>query len=167
MFSKATFFLAFVAIAKLSSAAVPGCLLGAINQYEDPADIKAVCQSKDAQTKIQKFCGDGTSDALSAFADVCNKAGVKVSTVVSSGSVSATGSATGSVKPSGTGASTLVVATGTGPAATGAGAAATGTGAPATGTTTGGPAESTGAAGKLEVGVAALFAGFGLLAAAL
>lgn len=70
------------------------------------------------------------------------------------------------MKPSGTGASTLVVATGTAPVVTGtgtgAGAAVTGTG-----TSTGAPVESTGAAGKLEVGVAALFAGFGLLAAAL
>jgi hypothetical protein len=79
--------------------------------------------------------------------------------------VSGSVSATGSVKPSGTGASTLVVATGT--PATGAGAAVTGTGVPATGTSTGAPVESTGAAGKLEVGVAALFAGFGLLAASL
>jgi len=161
MFSKATFFFAFVALAKLSIAAGPGCLLGAINTYDDPADIKAVCEAKDAQSVIKKFCGDSTSDALSAFAEVCNKAGVKVSTDVSqSGSVSATGSA----KPSGTGAvpsgaSTLVPASATGSGA----AAATG---PAS-TTTGGATQSTGAAGKLEVGAAALFAGFGLLAAAL
>jgi len=162
MFSKATFFLAFVALAKLSVAAGPGCLLGAINTYNDPADIKAVCDAKDAQSVIKKFCGDSTNDALSAFAEVCNKAGVKVSIDVSqSGSVSVTGSA----KPSGTGAvasgaSTLVPASATG---TGAGAGATGPAA----TTTGGAAQSTGAAGKLEVGAAALFAGFGLLAAAL
>ncbi|KAF2793557.1 hypothetical protein K505DRAFT_325373 [Melanomma pulvis-pyrius CBS 109.77] len=163
MFSKATIFLAFVAIAKLAVAAPPACLLGAINQYDDPADIKAVCQSKDAQAKIQKFCGDSTSDALSAFADVCNVAGVKVSTEITQ---SGSATITGSIKATGTGnASTLATATGT---AVGTGAGAAGAGPTGSATTTGGAAQqTTGAAGKLEIGAAALFAGFGLLAAVL
>jgi hypothetical protein len=61
-----------------AAAAPPGCLLGAVNTYADPADVKAVCQSKDAAQTIQKFCGDATKDALSAFADICMGAGVKV-----------------------------------------------------------------------------------------
>lgn len=79
MFSKTTLFLAFAAVSSLASAASPpGCLLGAVNTYSDPADIAAVCKARDATTKIQKFCGDDTKDALSAFADLCNGAGVKV-----------------------------------------------------------------------------------------
>jgi hypothetical protein len=66
------------ALASFTAAAPPGCLLGAVNTYADPADVKSVCQSKDAAQTIQKFCGDATKDALSAFAEICMGAGVKV-----------------------------------------------------------------------------------------
>lgn len=78
MFSKTLFVIAFAAIAQMVLAAPPACLLGAVNTYEDPADIASVCKARDAATKIQKYCGDSTSDALSAFADICGEAGVEV-----------------------------------------------------------------------------------------
>ncbi|KAF2184350.1 hypothetical protein K469DRAFT_750951 [Zopfia rhizophila CBS 207.26] len=160
MFGKATLFLAFVAVAKLAVAAShpPACMLGAVNTHDDPAKVSEVCKSKDITQTISKFCGDDTKNALSAFADICNKTGVKVSTDVPT--------STGSLKPSGTSnstihgtaASTLVVATSGIINPTGGSPAASGT-------ATGGPTQSTGAAGKLEVGIAAVM--LGVVAAAL
>jgi len=148
MLSKATFLVAFLAVAQVTVAAIPGCLLGAIIKYDTPGDIKAVCQSSDYASKIQAVCGDSTTDAIKAFADTCKNAGVTVSTDVKSGSISstttgATSGTTGSPNPTGT------------------------TNNQGSQTTTGSGAKSTGAAGKLDVSVAALFAGVGLLAAAL
>ncbi|ORY03935.1 hypothetical protein BCR34DRAFT_573080 [Clohesyomyces aquaticus] len=189
MFGKTTFLLAAVAaIANVVVATPPACMLGAVNTYKTPSDISAVCKSKDMTGTIAKMCGDGASDALSAFADICNKAGVKVATELPSGTVSASASA----KPTGAHNSTsiivyttasfdsacsctktaavtsqvvavatsgLVAATGTGGSPTGATKTPTGTGAP----------QSTGAAGKNGVGLsaAALLAGLGVMAAAL
>jgi hypothetical protein len=61
-------------------ASPPGCLLGAVNTYSEPADIKSVCSEKDVTKTIAKFCGDSSKQALVAFADICNGAGVKVGT---------------------------------------------------------------------------------------
>jgi hypothetical protein len=84
MFSKTTLFLAFTAIASVASAASPpGCLLGAVNSYSTPYDISSVCKQKDVTDKISKVCGDASKDALDAFAEICNKAGVKVGMLAS------------------------------------------------------------------------------------
>jgi len=145
MFSKASFFLAFVAVAQVVVASPPGCLLGAINTYDTPSDLAAVCKSKDATTNIQKFCGDKTADALSAFADICNSAGVEVSTALPSGTVSTakpTGTGSHSNSAHGTVSATITLASATG----------TGAVAPPTGTGNGGAA-------RLEFAGAALLAG--------
>jgi hypothetical protein len=69
----------FLALTSFTVAAPPpGCLLGAVNSYKDPSDVKSVCEAKDASKTIAKMCGDDTKAALSAFADICNTAGVKV-----------------------------------------------------------------------------------------
>lgn len=76
-------------------------------------------------------------------------------------------SATGTASPSGTGKPN---ATQAGAESTATGDAATGTGGlipSASETQSGTPAESTGAAGKLEVGLSALIAGLGVMAASL
>lgn len=78
MLAKSVFAATFLALAQFAVASPPGCLLGAVNQYSDPADLKSICKAKDATTKIASFCGDDTKEALSAFADVCNSQGVKV-----------------------------------------------------------------------------------------
>ncbi|KAF3007772.1 hypothetical protein E8E13_010234 [Curvularia kusanoi] len=155
MLAKTVFAATFFVLAQFAVASPPGCLLGAINQYSDPADLQSVCKAKDVTSKIVSFCGDNTKDALSAFADVCNGQGVKVSTDIPT--------STGSVKPSGTGASSasgtgsvnssLATATGAPPKPSGAAAGS------ASGTSTGAVAQSTGAAGKLEIGLAAAVAG--------
>ncbi|KAF1358738.1 hypothetical protein EJ07DRAFT_179442 [Lizonia empirigonia] len=158
MLAKSIFTATFFVLTQFAVATPPGCLLGAINEYSDPADLKSVCKAKDATTKIASFCGDDTKEALSAFADICNDQGVKVSTdtpTSSSSSIkpsgtgsSASASGTGSIIVSSSGNSTLATATGAAPKPTSA-----------SGTSTGSPAESTGAAGKLEVGLVAAFAG--------
>ncbi|KAJ4317582.1 hypothetical protein N0V94_004875 [Neodidymelliopsis sp. IMI 364377] len=162
MLAKSVFAATFLALAQFAVATPPGCLLGAVNEYSDPSDLKSVCKAKDATTKIAKFCGDDTKEALSAFADICNDQGVKVSTDVPT-------STSGSVKPSGTGASASASGTGSiivSPSGNSTLATATGSPKPtASGTSTGGLPESTGAAGKLEVGLVAAFVG--LMAVAL
>lgn len=82
MFSKSFFVVAIAALAQLNVvlASPPGCLLGAVNSYDDPSNIAGVCKEKDATSKIAKLCGDSSKDALAAFADICNSAGVKVGT---------------------------------------------------------------------------------------
>lgn len=78
MLTKTLFTATFFALASFTVATPPGCLLGTVNSYDNPADIKAVCSAKGASQTIQKYCGDSTKQALEAFADVCNGVGVKV-----------------------------------------------------------------------------------------
>jgi hypothetical protein len=78
MLARTLFTATFFALASFTIATPPGCLLGAVNSYDDPANVKSVCSEKDASKTIAKFCGDSTKNALAAFADICNGAGVKV-----------------------------------------------------------------------------------------
>jgi hypothetical protein len=61
-----------------SAASPPGCLLGAVNTYKDPADLSAVCKDKGAAGKVAKYCGDNAEIAWEAFVDVCKEEGVDV-----------------------------------------------------------------------------------------
>lgn len=61
-----------------SAASPPGCLLGAVNTYKDPADISAVCKDKDAASKVAKYCSENAEIAWEAFVDICGEEGVKV-----------------------------------------------------------------------------------------
>ena len=162
MLTKTIFTATFFALASFTVATPPGCLLGAVNTYDTPADLKSVCSAKDATTTIAKFCGGSTKQALEAFADICNGAGVKVSTDVPkvSGSVSVTPTASASGSKASATGSFAVQPSGnaTVPAATG-GPRASGTGAGASGTSSGRTPVSTGAAGRLEIGVVAALAG--------
>lgn len=79
MLAKSLFVATLFALTSVTVATPPGCLLGAVNTYPDPSDIKSVCSAKDVSSTIAKYCtGDSTKAALSAFADICNGAGVKV-----------------------------------------------------------------------------------------
>ncbi|OAG07595.1 uncharacterized protein CC84DRAFT_1258657 [Paraphaeosphaeria sporulosa] len=161
MFSKTLFAIAFAAVASVASAASPpGCLLGAVNSYDTPSDIKAVCSAKDITSQISQNCGDKAQDALNALADICNDAGVKVSTKLP------TTASSGTAAPTGTGSSSKS----SGSAQSTGSASQSGSGTTensSSGTATGAPAENTGAAGALEVSTAALLAGLGIFAAAL
>ncbi|KAF2745711.1 hypothetical protein M011DRAFT_469376 [Sporormia fimetaria CBS 119925] len=141
----------FGAAASLVAAQTPpGCLLGAVNTFDDPADIEAVCKDKNAPNVIAEFCGEAElSDALKAFEASCESEGVDVVTSVSP-SATASGFSTrtsGSVSP------------------TGSSGADGESGSPAgnDATPTGSVEEATGAAGRIEVGVAMVF---GVLVAA-
>lgn len=70
----------FLALAQFAVATPPGCLLGAVNEYDNPSDVKAVCNQKSLSSTVAKFCGDNTEAALDALADICNDEGVKVGT---------------------------------------------------------------------------------------
>lgn len=160
MFSKSIFVLAFAAVAQFASAASPpGCMLGAINTYETPADIESVCKEKDAGSKIVKYCGDASQQAMVAFADVCKAKGVSVSTDLPSSTASSKATGTASSQATGSAdATTLTTATGT--AAGGSPQNTGGAGdSPSASRTTGAPAQSTGAAGRLEVAGLAVVAG--------
>ncbi|KAF2272719.1 uncharacterized protein EI97DRAFT_436653 [Westerdykella ornata] len=116
-----------------SAQSAPGCYLGAINSFDDPSNIVAVCKSSDAVAKIAEFCsGQGERDAaLKAFKEVCGGKGVQVSTDIPSPTAS------GNVTPSGKGAPP--------------------TGSVSGGSTpTGSSSQGTGAAGKVEMGAAAV-----------
>lgn len=80
MLAKTIFAATFIALAQFAIASPPSCLLGAVNTYDDPSDVKAVCKSKDLSSTVEKFCGDSAESAMEAIADICNDAGVKVCT---------------------------------------------------------------------------------------
>jgi hypothetical protein len=171
MLSKTILAVVFTALTSFAAASPPACMLGAINTYKTPSDLPAVCKEKDMTSKIAKMCGDNTEAALEAFADTCNGAGVKVSTDIPTTATASGSTATGTLKPSGTGnattlATTIASATG-GSVPTGTAGSGSGSGSP-TGTASGGPAQSTGGASSIQVSaVGALVGVFGLVAAAL
>lgn len=78
MLAKTIFAATFLALAQFAVATPPGCLLGAVNTYDDASDIKTVCKSKDLSSQVEKYCGDSAEAAMEALADICNDAGVKV-----------------------------------------------------------------------------------------
>ena len=78
MLAKTIFAATFLALAQFAVATPPGCLLGAVNEYDDPSDIKSVCKEKGLSSKVATFCGDNTEAALEALADICNDQGVKI-----------------------------------------------------------------------------------------
>lgn len=157
MFTKSTLLLAFGALASIASAASPpGCLLGAVNTYENPGDVASVCKDKSAKSTIQEYCGADTKDALVAFAAICEGAGVEVSTDMPTSTGKPRPSGTGSVSPTSTSASGADGETGGEEGGDGS-LIPSGTGAELP--------EATGAAGRLELGVAALLAGLGVMAA--
>ena len=148
MLSKNLLFITLAAFTSFAVATPPGCMLGAINEFDDPSDISAVCKTKDATSKVASFCPDDVEDALKAFADICKEAGVEVSTKIPT--------STGSASPTSTGGSGSGSGSGNSPASpttSGGLAAASGS------TSTANTPESTGSAGKLEIAGAALLAG--------
>ncbi|KAF5845640.1 hypothetical protein GGP41_009421 [Bipolaris sorokiniana] len=177
MLGRTVFAATLFALAQFAVAAPPACLLAAASQYSDPATIKMVCQSKDLKSMVATICPNDVDAAVAALADICNGQNTNVASDVSSATAPMT---TGSSpKPTGTGASTLVPmyptssgghsnGNGTAPMSTGSHNSANGTTPIATGTpkpvpSATGPASvpsPSGAAGKVDLGLAAVFAGF-------
>jgi len=154
MLAKTVIAAAWLALAQFAVATPPGCLLSAVNTYDDPSDIKTVCKSKDLSSKVEKLCGSSASSAMSALADICNDQGIKVASAIAPSNTASGIHASGSASAYSTGStgnSTVPTATG-GPTASG------GPGRP-TGTSSGGSTKATGAAGRIEIGIAAIMAG--------
>ncbi|KAF2430658.1 hypothetical protein EJ08DRAFT_733921 [Tothia fuscella] len=81
----------------------PACLLAALNQQPNPADMKALCSAKasDVQKAIQNACsGADEPSSLDSFTDSCKGAGFTIKAVDSDSSSSASASATGSASAS-------------------------------------------------------------------
>ncbi|KAK2793580.1 hypothetical protein FQN52_001167 [Onygenales sp. PD_12] len=93
--SKSIFFIAMLALFNIALAAVPGCMLGAVNTQKNPGNMKAVCASEKVQEQIYELCAeDKVDDALKAFSKACSEAGQEVSIIKKPGaSPSGTGSA--------------------------------------------------------------------------
>jgi len=165
MLGRTVFAAAFFALAQFAVATPPGCLLGAVNQFKDPSDLKAVCSAKDLSEKVSGICGGDAQTAMEALADICNGAGVKLSTSNASSASGSSASATASAhKSAGTAGSSLVAMYPTGGSSSSGGNSTVpvATGGPkptASATGSGGAPESTGAAGKVEFGFAAVVAG--------
>ncbi|EDU47014.1 hypothetical protein PtrSN002B_001399 [Pyrenophora tritici-repentis] len=164
MLGSTVFAAVFFALAQFAVASPPGCLLGAVNQFKDPSDVKTVCSAKDLSEKVSGICGGDAQAAMEALADICNNAGVKLSsTDIKSGYVSASAVASAYIS-AGTAGSTLVAMYPTGGSYSSGGNSTVpmATGGPkptAAATPSGNAPEATGAAGKVEFGLAAVVAG--------
>jgi hypothetical protein len=78
MLGRTVFAATLFALAQFAVASPPGCLLGAANQYNNPADIKSICQSKNLKEMVAKICGDDVDAAMAALADICNEQNVSI-----------------------------------------------------------------------------------------
>ncbi|KAF1830872.1 hypothetical protein BDW02DRAFT_591567 [Decorospora gaudefroyi] len=170
MLGRTIFAATLFALAQFAVATPPGCLLGAINEYDSPIDIKSICKSKDLSSKVASYCPDDLEAAMSAVADICDDAGVEVATSVSSSASGSKTATSSSHKATGTAGSTLVpmYPTGSSGSGNGNGTVPNATGSPkpsGSATDSAGLPLSTGAAGKMEIGVFAIVAG--LMAVAL
>ncbi|KAF7589658.1 hypothetical protein BBP40_003992 [Aspergillus hancockii] len=113
LFAKSAIVFSFLALGNIAAAAsTKACLLSAVGQQPNPADLKAVCvtNGEKVQSKIASLCGDDKQEALKQFADTCSSAGHKVVVTATSSGASSTGTSTTSSK---SGSSGFVTATAT------------------------------------------------------
>jgi len=76
----------------------PACLLAAVNQQPNPANLTAVCggsNGRKVQQAIASLCGNNVAVAESAFAATCSSAGVTVASYTASPSSIPTNPANG------------------------------------------------------------------------
>jgi hypothetical protein len=136
MFAKATIFAILAVAARVAVATPPACLLAAVNECPNPADIKSICSNDSSKVTsyISKNCGEHEDAASKYFKEVCEDAGETISAYSSSSaskSGSKTTSATGSLSTaSGNSSDTdsSMTITGASTFATGVSGAASGTG---------------------------------------
>jgi len=138
MFAKATIFAILAVAARVAVATPPACLLAAVNECPNPADIKSICSNDSSKVTsyISKNCGEHEDAASKYFKEVCEDAGETISAYSSSSSASKSGSkttsATGSLATASGGNSSdtdsSMTITGASTFATGVSGAASGTG---------------------------------------
>ncbi|GAB1731979.1 hypothetical protein NU195Hw_g232t1 [Hortaea werneckii] len=120
-----TLFALFSVATRFASAAPPACLLAAVNTQPQPSALEAVCSGSNAtevEDYICKHCGSDAETAMSGFASVCSRAGIKIdesascdnSTSSSSSSFSSSSSASSTKAASITGTGSMPHMTGTG-----------------------------------------------------
>ena len=79
--SKTAILLSLFTLSSSVLATPPACLLAAVNQQPNPADLTAVCGGSSGhkvQQAIANLCGSNVAVAESAFAATCSSAGVTV-----------------------------------------------------------------------------------------
>ncbi|EUC28360.1 hypothetical protein COCCADRAFT_109348 [Bipolaris zeicola 26-R-13] len=183
MLGRTVFAATLFALAQSAATAPPACLLAAAGQYNNPATLKMVCESKDMKSLVATICPNDVDAAVAAIGAICNGQGANAASNVPLATAPLT---TGSSpQPTGTiEASTLVPlyptgsgghnsGNGTAPMSTGgltstngtatstSTSSATGTPKPVTSTTGSASVPNpSGAAGKVDLGFAAVFAGF-------
>ncbi|KAL1849093.1 hypothetical protein Plec18167_006871 [Paecilomyces lecythidis] len=161
--SKSTLFVSFLALCNFVAAETPGCLLSAVGDQSNPADLASLCGANSGalQTLITKKCDDTAPIAMKAYSSICASAGHKV-VVTSSKAESKTESKTASATGTGAASTGFVTATTKGSSATATGSAASQSGSSSTSSGSSSSASSStpasGAASANEVGSAASFA---------
>jgi len=89
-------FAAFVAIIGFAVAGPPACILAALGQQPNPADIKAVCGTLQSNmlSNITEVCsGDALGGAYDVYSSTCLGSGVTVSALPTPTGQTATGTA--------------------------------------------------------------------------
>jgi hypothetical protein len=161
MFAKATIFAILAVAARVAVATPPACLLAAVNECPNPADIKSICSNDSSKVTsyISKNCGEHEDAASKYFKEVCEDAGETISAYSSSSSASKSGSktasATGSLSTaSGNSSDTdsSMTITGASTFATGVSGAASGTGSNGISATNNGTVTTAGTAGPTTTG---------------
>ncbi|PLN78561.1 hypothetical protein BDW42DRAFT_195774 [Aspergillus taichungensis] len=74
IFAKSAFLVSFLALSNVVVASGPSaCLLSAVGQQENPADMKAMCvtNTKRVQKEIADSCGKDKEDALKEYVETC------------------------------------------------------------------------------------------------
>ncbi|RMZ08910.1 hypothetical protein D0862_03796 [Hortaea werneckii] len=115
MLAKTTILFALFSVAtRFASAAPPACLLAAVNTQPQPSALEAVCSGSNAtevENYICKHCGSDAETAMSGFASVCSRAGIKIDESASCDNSTSSSSSSSSSSASSTKAATI---TGTG-----------------------------------------------------
>lgn len=75
--SKSAILVSLFALSSSVLATPPACLLAAVNQQQNPADLSSVCGANGHQVQqaIASICGSNVAVAESAFAATCSSAG--------------------------------------------------------------------------------------------
>jgi len=105
-------FVAITALASFIAATPPACLLAAVQEQPNPADLKALCGTLEPQmaSNITASCsGSVLASAIADYSSTCLAQGVTVSITTSAPS----GSQTGSSAPTATAATTTGSGSGT------------------------------------------------------
>lgn len=75
MLGRTVFAATLFALAQSAATAPPACLLAAAGQYNNPATLKMVCESKDMKSLVATICPNDVDAAVAAIGAICNGQG--------------------------------------------------------------------------------------------